>query len=218
MTKKEQAERTRRRLLDAAIRLFARRGYALTSMSDLAREIDMTPGALYWHFDGKEALLIAALEELQRRLVTTLAEPMPAASARQDHDGSVAADARELIARVARVGAEHSDYMRFVGVVGIEASASSPRVERALREAYRGVAAIAASLVRRGIEEGLLEPDVDVECAAQLFLGLFMGGILHQHLFRDELPAARAFPVLERLALGALLPGSRAPTGQRRRR
>ena len=46
-------------LLDAAARLFARSGYAATSMRDIAAEVKMLPGSLYYHFASKEELLLA---------------------------------------------------------------------------------------------------------------------------------------------------------------
>ncbi|MDR7093959.1 TetR/AcrR family transcriptional regulator [Hydrogenophaga laconesensis] len=46
-------------LLDAAARLFARSGYAATSMRDIATEVKMLPGSLYYHFASKEELLLA---------------------------------------------------------------------------------------------------------------------------------------------------------------
>lgn len=49
-------------LLDAAARLFARRGYAATSMREIALEVDMKPGSLYYHFPSKEELLIAVYQ------------------------------------------------------------------------------------------------------------------------------------------------------------
>ena len=51
------AERTRARVLDAALALFTERGYAGTSIRDLADRLGMTKAALYYHFASKEALL-----------------------------------------------------------------------------------------------------------------------------------------------------------------
>src|SRR5438067_11180667 len=122
--KKEQAERTRKRILEAAIKLFAKSGYASTSMVDLAHAVDMTPGVLYHHFDDKEALLVATLEELERRFaaeVTTRAAPLP---------DQPAARARYLIERVARVVERHNENLVLVGVIAAEATDVNPRVER----------------------------------------------------------------------------------------
>lgn len=49
-------------LLDAAARLFARRGYAATSMRDIAVEVKMLSGSLYYHFPSKEELLVAVYQ------------------------------------------------------------------------------------------------------------------------------------------------------------
>lgn len=62
------AERTRARVLGAALALFTERGYAGTSMRDLADRLGMTKAALYYHFASKEALL----RELVRPLIDGL--------------------------------------------------------------------------------------------------------------------------------------------------
>lgn len=58
---------TRDRLLDAAIALFARQGYASTSVADIQRACGLSAGsgALYKHFPSKKALL----QEATRRQV-----------------------------------------------------------------------------------------------------------------------------------------------------
>ncbi|MBF5006088.1 TetR/AcrR family transcriptional regulator [Diaphorobacter caeni] len=50
-------------LLDAAARAFGSRGYAATSMREIAVETNMLPGSLYYHFPSKEALLVAVYSE-----------------------------------------------------------------------------------------------------------------------------------------------------------
>jgi AcrR family transcriptional regulator len=61
---------TRERLLDAAIRLFARQGYAETSIADIQRDCGLSAGsgALYKHFSSKRALLEAATRRFAVRL------------------------------------------------------------------------------------------------------------------------------------------------------
>jgi len=62
---KEQAEETRRQLLEAAKKVFATKGFGATRLSDIAKEAGMTRGAIYWHFkDKKEMLLTLAKEEV----------------------------------------------------------------------------------------------------------------------------------------------------------
>jgi AcrR family transcriptional regulator len=54
--------RTRQRLLDEAERLFRDRGYAATSLEQIADAADVTKGAIYGHFSSKEDLLLSAIE------------------------------------------------------------------------------------------------------------------------------------------------------------
>ena len=56
------SEATRAALLDEATRLFAQRGYAGTSLEDVAAASQVTRGAVYHHFDGKQALFEAVLD------------------------------------------------------------------------------------------------------------------------------------------------------------
>lgn len=56
---KEDTELTYHALLNAAIRLFIQQGIANTTLNDIAQEAGMTRGALYWHFDNKDAVIKA---------------------------------------------------------------------------------------------------------------------------------------------------------------
>jgi AcrR family transcriptional regulator len=49
--------------LDAALQVFARRGYREAGVDEIAAEAGYSKGALYWHFSGKEELLRALLDE-----------------------------------------------------------------------------------------------------------------------------------------------------------
>lgn len=49
-------------LLDVAARLFAKRGYAATSMRDIALGVNMLSGSVYYHFASKEELLVAVYQ------------------------------------------------------------------------------------------------------------------------------------------------------------
>ncbi|MEU4526395.1 helix-turn-helix domain-containing protein [Amycolatopsis sp. NPDC024027] len=55
--------RTRARILEVAQELFTERGYAGTSIADIARELGTSKAALYYHFSSKEQLLGALLAE-----------------------------------------------------------------------------------------------------------------------------------------------------------
>lgn len=63
-------EETSRQIRDAAVRLFARYGYAAVSMRDIAAAIGLQAGAIYNHFPNKQTLLFQTMAEHMRELVT----------------------------------------------------------------------------------------------------------------------------------------------------
>lgn len=58
----------RQQLLDVAARLFRERGFYVTSMRDIAHEVGMLSGSIYYHFSSKEELLLAVYEEGLRHI------------------------------------------------------------------------------------------------------------------------------------------------------
>lgn len=61
---KEDAAKTRDRILASALSLFAKKGYDHTTFNDIAARLKMTKGAVYWHFESKEKLLIELVREM----------------------------------------------------------------------------------------------------------------------------------------------------------
>jgi AcrR family transcriptional regulator len=70
----EYSESTRDALVDSAVDLFTKRGYAATSLDEVARRARVTKGALYHHFSGKQALFEAAFDVVETTVKTQLAE------------------------------------------------------------------------------------------------------------------------------------------------
>lgn len=70
----EYSESTRHALVDSAVDLFTRRGYAATSLDEVAKRSRVTKGALYHHFSGKQALFEAAFDAVESAAMTKLAE------------------------------------------------------------------------------------------------------------------------------------------------
>jgi AcrR family transcriptional regulator len=123
------AEATQRRILAAAQELFAERGYAGTSIRDIAERLSMTKAALYYHFPGKLDVLAALVEpwlreldeiagwaehqrplnreEALRRMIAFLAAPNPtfailAGDPSASHDTAERLDIRARVERLER--------------------------------------------------------------------------------------------------------------------
>ena len=74
---KEEAEKTRVRILASALSLFVKRGYEKTTFTDIAARLKMTKGAVYWHFETKEVLLVALVKEMLEKFQRRLGEFLP---------------------------------------------------------------------------------------------------------------------------------------------
>jgi TetR/AcrR family transcriptional regulator len=68
----EPDEHVRTRLLNAAVRVFDRKGYAAASVREVAEMAGVAKPAVYYHFGNKEGLLLAILHQAERQLSHTL--------------------------------------------------------------------------------------------------------------------------------------------------
>ena len=55
-TRKEQKERRRQEIINAALELFVSKGYAATKITDIAKRVNMSIGLMFHYFESKEAL------------------------------------------------------------------------------------------------------------------------------------------------------------------
>ncbi|MFE0514240.1 ScbR family autoregulator-binding transcription factor [Streptomyces sp. NPDC058964] len=62
MARQERAVRTRRAVIEAAAAVFAERGYTAATIAEILDRAGVTKGALYFHFDSKEALARGVIE------------------------------------------------------------------------------------------------------------------------------------------------------------
>ena len=63
MVPQARSEATRQKILNAAIDLFSEVGYSAAGLGEIIERVGMTKGALYHHFDSKEALATAIIEQ-----------------------------------------------------------------------------------------------------------------------------------------------------------
>ena len=69
-----KGKQTRQRILGSSLKLFARSGYAAVSMREIAEAVGVGPGALYNHFQTKQHILMAIMEEHMRALLAAYAD------------------------------------------------------------------------------------------------------------------------------------------------
>ena len=90
-------EQTRARLLAAAAAVFARRGYHVATLEEVAAEAGFTKGAVYSNFDGKEALFLALVDQEIAKRVQEIGAVMDASEG-----GDIEAEAERQFQRFVR--------------------------------------------------------------------------------------------------------------------
>src|ERR1700755_2894337 len=68
MVRQARSEATRTKIITSAVELFNEIGYPATGLGDVIERAEMTKGALYYHFDSKESLATAIIEEAGARV------------------------------------------------------------------------------------------------------------------------------------------------------
>jgi AcrR family transcriptional regulator len=68
--------KTRDRILDMSLRLFNEEGEAHTTTIDIAAELDISPGNLYYHFKGKDQIIAELFSQFELAIRQTLGAPL----------------------------------------------------------------------------------------------------------------------------------------------
>lgn len=182
--------KTRERILEAALELFAARGFAGTSIRRIARAVGITEGGLYAHFPSKQAVFETLFREAGPAVVTAavLAHEVERG---QGPEVFVRALIRDVLAAWAEPRAR-----KFAGVALREGTLGTaegaPSLTAGIAEALREVGAA----LRPWAAAGLIRSDFPPEHLAwELFAPLvnlrFM--FLHPNAAETEIAAAQAF-------------------------
>lgn len=74
---KEEAEQTRNEILRSALDIFCEKGYSHTTFDEIAKSINLTKGAVYWHFRNKPDLIAALIREVFNRTNNIILQQVP---------------------------------------------------------------------------------------------------------------------------------------------
>ena len=150
---------TRRLLLDAAVRVFAHKGYDACRVSDIAREAGVAHGLLYHYFDSKEEVLETIFRD-------TWALMLAAVRSVEEADEPARVRLRKVIAIVLRSWELDPDLIRVV----VREVTRSPHLQREVDEVREAFAAL-ERIVERGQREGEFRDDVDAGLASRVLYG-----------------------------------------------
>jgi AcrR family transcriptional regulator len=168
----KRAAHTEKKIIQAALEMFVRKGYHGTSVNEITRKVGLTKGALYSHFSGKGELLLRIIEEFRLRFIGGIVEELE----------QCAGNALDRMHRVftfnSRFAAENQDLCVFLTFLTSELNADVD-FEPALKAVYAEYRKVMAEIVRNGIRQGFFKKNLDPELVALTFMALH-DGVLHQ--------------------------------------
>ncbi len=153
------AEDKRRLILDAAVRVFARKGYHTCRVGDIAEEAGVAHGLLYHYFDSKEELLETIFRDTWTLMLDTI-------KGVEDMGEPAREQLRKVAAIVLRSWRDTPDTVRVL----VREVTRSPHIQQEIDEVEQAFAALERIIVK-GQEDGDFRADLDPRFASFVFYG-----------------------------------------------
>jgi len=178
---KEDAEQTRRSLLEAALEVFSQKGYDATRLEDIAKVAGMTRGAIYHHFGGKLELFHALFAEAEASGHQVVQQAIAEGGSFLDIAKRVLVSSLELLQ-------QNSQYRRVTALYLFKAG-SSPELadfQRQRAEEMKQQVDEVAGFFEAALAQGAVRADLDPRLAAQAFLS-YQSGLMLMWLLNPAL-------------------------------
>ncbi len=164
----QRAEDRHRRILDAALKVFSRKGYRDSSVDDIAGSSGTSKGGVYFHFPGKQAIFLALMDRAAQQLL----QRIEGAIARETEP---VARAEAALRTVLRTFARHRALAR---LFLIEAYGAGREFHTRLIEIHELFIGVIKHHLDEAIEAGAIDA-IDTEVAGRVWFGAMNEVIAH---------------------------------------
>ncbi|MES5823824.1 TetR/AcrR family transcriptional regulator [Streptomyces sp. RG80] len=178
----EHLDARRRQILDGAAICFARNGFHATSMQDVLKEVDLSAGAVYRYFSGKEELIAAVVGEVLGSVRGAFEEAVHLSPPPAPDVLITQVLGRTLAARANLTVDGEPAFPRLVIQVWAE-TLRNKELAVVLHEGYAGVRGAWSRIVQGYQDAGMMRSDVDPDHVARTMIAGAMGFLAQQSLF-----------------------------------
>ncbi len=191
-TGKSPERQTRERILEAAIRVFSRKGYHDTRVDEIVDESQTSKGAVYFHFPSKEQIFLALVDEFAGLLEKKLLETI-----QSEGDGVRGVDA------ALRVGLEtFAKYRSLAKIFLIQAVGLGAAFEEKRLQILDRLADVIRSYLDQAVAEGDIPP-IDTRITAYAWIGA-INEVVIRWVHTGEPSPEQIQPVLRALLLRSI--------------
>jgi len=174
----KKSETSRRQVLEAAVRALAKRGYAKTSVSDIARAAGMSKGAVHYHFESKDDLIAKVLEHCAGATRERVREAW-------DSPGQPAERIRRVVHEMRQMRKEGSQELRVLADLATQGMHDA-RLRALLRRIFETNRREIVSYLEDSLETIGLRPKVPVHIVTRLLVGALDGLAMHDYFDPPE--------------------------------
>ncbi len=198
-TKTTPSRETANRILHQAMRIFLEKGYHGTSIDNITQAAGLTKGALYWHFESKEALLQRIIEEFEKRFLDGLIQAVE----------KVKRNTVDKIEKYFNYNAVFSYYNRelcvsFTTLSGELVGAHHP-IEPEIRRIYKKYQNFLSGLILQGKKEKVFKKEIDAELAALTIIAFHDGVLLQWSMNREKIDGKAYVKTFKKIMLKGLM-------------
>ncbi|WP_405620580.1 TetR/AcrR family transcriptional regulator [Streptomyces sp. NBC_01508] len=172
----------RRQILDGATRCFARNGFHATSMQDVLREADLSAGAVYRYFSGKEELIAAIVNEVLDT-VREAFEDAARQSPPEPPDVLIGQVMERVLGRGFAQGVDGSTQLPRMMVQVWTEILRNEELSALIRTGFEAVVAAWVRVVEAYRAAGLMRADIPAEHVARTMIATAQGFAAQQVLF-----------------------------------
>ncbi|MCL7426465.1 TetR/AcrR family transcriptional regulator [Streptomyces sp. YS415] len=177
----EHLDARRRQILEGAARCFARNGFHATSMQDVLKEADLSAGAVYRYFSGKDELITAIVKGVLAE-VRAAFEEITRQSPPPPPDVLVGEVLARALGRWETLSADgEATFPRLIMQVWAEA-ARNPELAGVVDEVYGVVTTAWIRVVEAYQDAGMMRADIPAEHVARTMVATVQGFIAQQSL------------------------------------
>lgn len=194
-------EDRREQILDAAIRVFAQKGFARATNRDVAREAGITTGLIYYYFTSKEALLQAVLDE--RSPVQVLTQ-IPPEMLEQPPEVFIPLVVMRVLAIV--------EGEQFVGIIRmmLPEVIHNPGIMPIALGFFQRILDFLSNYLRGQVARGTVRADIDADLVPHVLISSMMGFVLRRQIIRDPTVLHYTHQELAQAVMSTFLQGIQA--------
>jgi TetR/AcrR family fatty acid metabolism transcriptional regulator len=195
----------RDRILRAAVKIFSRKGFFNSKVSEIARAAEVADGTIYLYFRNKDDLLISLFEEKMGEVVADVRRRIAAGGSAIDRLRIFIENHMDLLERESGL----------VEVIQVELRQSTKFLKNYTPMKYFEYLEVISDILEEGKREGLLRPDLNVSVARRAIFGALDELSLTYILSRKPKyhPSITAAELCRLLLEGLRVPGATAGKG-----